>query len=74
MRAAADITAIILIGDGVVGALTPSRHVRRYECGPMAWRKTMRWFARRPELTRGLALVELGSGLALTLGLAQRQR
>ena len=73
MRAAADIIAITLIGDGTVGALTPSRHAQRYERGPAPWRKTMRWFAERPQLTRALALLELGSGLALTLAVARRQ-
>lgn len=73
MKAAADIIAIALIGDGAVGALTPARHAQRYERGPGLWRKTMRWFAERPQLTRTLALLELGSGLALTLGVARRQ-
>ena len=68
MRAiAADITAIALIGDGVVGALIPARHVRRYQRGPETWRGAMRWFADRPQLTRALALLEVGSGVALTL-------
>lgn len=73
MKAAADIIAIALIGDGVVGALTPARHAQRYEQGPAAWRDAMGWFVERPQLTRALALLELGSGLALTLGVAQRQ-
>ena len=73
MRAAADVTAIVLIGDGVVGALTPVRHVRRYQRGPAAWRDAMGWFADRPQLTRALALLEFASGLALTLRVAQRQ-
>ena len=72
MRAAGDIIAIVLIGDGAVGALTPARHARRYVRGPSRWRESMRWFANRPQLTRGLALVELASGLALTLGMARR--
>ena len=72
MRTASDLTAIILIGDGVIGALTPAEHVRRYEYGPYWWRTTMRWFAERPQLTRALALVEASLGVRLALRLARR--
>lgn len=72
MRTTQDVTAIILIGDGVVGALTPAQHVRRYEYGPEWWRAAMRWFAERPQLTRGLAIVEAAIGVRLALRLARR--
>lgn len=72
MRTTQDIAAIILIGDGVVGALTPAQHVRRYEYGPTWWRAAMRWFVERPRLTRGLALLETALGVMLALHLARR--
>ena len=72
MRTAEDLTAIILIGDGIIGALTPSEHVRRYEAGPDWWRLTMRWFAKRPGLTRSLAVVEAALGVLLAVRLARR--
>ena len=64
---AKDIISISLIGDGVVGALIPTRHARRYVTGPGAWRAAMRLFAERPGLTRSLALVELFAGVRLAV-------
>ena len=60
---ARDIAGISLIGDGVVGALIPTRHARRYQIGPGPWRAAMGHFARRPVLTRTLAIAELALGL-----------
>lgn len=74
MRAAPDVAAIVLIGDGVVGALTPAQHVRRYEAGPVWWRTTMRWFAAHPSYTRRLAIMEAILGVLLTLYLGRRGR
>ena len=58
-----EIAAILLIGDGAVGALLPARHAARWVQGPVWWRRSMRLFAERPELTRASALVELGLGV-----------
>lgn len=63
-----DISGIVLIGDGVVGALVPVRHSRRYEMGPSPWRSAMRFFVRRPALTRALAAAELAAGLWVATG------
>ena len=62
-----DLGGILCIGDGVVGALIPSRHTRRYETGPSLWRSVMRFFARRRALTRTLAVGQVATGLWLTL-------
>lgn len=58
-----DLGGIALIGDGVVGALIPKRHVGRYQRGPSPWRSTMVFFGRNPSLTRTLAVGELALGL-----------
>ena len=65
MRAILDVVAIALIGDGMVAALIPTRHSRRYEAGPRPWRGVMRYFARRPALTRLLAVFEVALGIRL---------
>lgn len=59
----ADAVAIVVIGDGVVGALFPSRHVARWMRGPAAWRAVMRPFADHPGLTRVVGVAEVGVGL-----------
>ncbi|MGH3442693.1 MAG: hypothetical protein ACRDUY_11755 [Nitriliruptorales bacterium] len=58
-----ELLAMVLIGDGVLGAVIPARHVRRWERGPEPWRRTLECFARRPGLVRVLALAEAGVGL-----------
>lgn len=58
---------IALIGDGVVGAAIPTRHVARWSTGPAPWRRAMRRFADRPGLTRVLAVGEFVAGLWLAL-------
>ena len=62
-RIVRDLGGITLVGDGVVGALIPARHTRRYQMGPSLWRAAMRSFARHPALTRALAVGEVGVGL-----------
>lgn len=64
---AAEAAAIGLIGDGVVGALIPARHARRWEVGPSWWKRLMHPFAARPQLTRVLAVAELAAGLWVAL-------
>lgn len=62
------VTAIVLVGDGVIAALIPARHSRRWEFGPPWWRSWMEWFARHPRVTRLLAVGETALGLSLALG------
>ena len=59
--------ALLAIGDGVIGALAPERHMARWSSGPAAYEKAMRPFARHPRLTRALALVELSAATAYAL-------
>ena len=66
-RIARDLGAISLIGDGIVGVLIPARHTRRYEVGPTSWRTAMQFFARRPSLTRAVAIAEVVAGLRLAM-------
>ena len=68
----ADLAAIILIGDGVVGALFPRRHTLRWVRGPLPWRRTMRAFVERPILTRAAAVVEVVAGVSWAARLPAR--
>lgn len=64
-RRAVETTAMLLVGDGIVGALNPRRHARLWLAGPPAWRRAMAPLVERPSLTRALSLVEAGLGLWL---------
>lgn len=57
--------AISMIGDGVVALMEPRRHALLWEGGPAAWRKLMQPFAKRPGLTRLLAVLEIMGGIWL---------
>lgn len=65
--------AIALIGDGVVAALTPRRHLRRWESGPSAWQAVVRPFRRRPRLTRALGAAQAAAAAAWVFRIAPRR-
>ena len=70
----AEVAAIMVIGDGVVGALFPARHARRWLSGPRLWRRAMRPFVDHPEVMRGAAVVEAVAGLWWAARLPARAR
>ncbi len=59
----AESVAMMAIGDGVLGALFPVQHTTRWDIGPEPWRKYMRMYAKHPELTRALSLVQIVAGI-----------
>ncbi len=67
MKQLRETVGIALIGDGVVGALIPQRHIARWKTGPQLWQRTLAPFAGHPERTRIAAIAELAAGLWLTL-------
>lgn len=62
-----ELTAILLIGDGVVGFAAPRRHSLLWRFGPEGYTETVAWFAERPGLVRVLAAAEVAGGLWLAL-------
>jgi hypothetical protein len=63
----AESTAIIMIGDGLLGVLRPAEHCLIWSAGPRWWREMVGWFAAHPNVTRGAAVIEVGTGLWLAL-------
>jgi hypothetical protein len=61
----AELTAIILIGDGVLAVIAPREHMRLWQSGPRGWQKVTRRFERRPGLTRTVGAVEIALGVWL---------
>lgn len=59
----AEIAALLLIGDGMVGMLQPERHTRLWRRGPAPYRAAMEPFVRHSWLPRILGAVETGAGL-----------
>jgi hypothetical protein len=58
---------MVMIGDAVLGLLRPREHCRIWEAGSGWWRNTVQWFAEHPDVTRAVAIAELGAGLCLAL-------
>jgi len=56
--AAQETLAMGLVGDGIIAAAMPERHVMLWEFGPSWQRRAVRWTAQRPWLVRMIALTE----------------
>lgn len=69
-RWAKESLAILMVGDALLTLVDPQRHCRLWMKGPEGWRNFIRLFVEHPNLTRGLALAELGLGVCL----AERQK
>ena len=64
--------AMLAIGDGVVGAVAPRRHMARWSSGPRPYEAAMQPFTRHPQLTRALAVAEAAAATAYALRLPPR--
>ena len=62
-------TAMLLIGDGVLGILSPSGHCAVWRTDYNGWNSLVDWFAARPMLVRACGAIEVAAGVWL----AQRQ-
>jgi hypothetical protein len=63
LRRILEVVGLLMIGDGALAAMTPSRHVALWVEGPRTWRRLMRLFADRPVFTRAVGVAELAAGL-----------
>ena len=72
MRRILWILALTAVGDGVVTAVMPRRHVRRWAQGPGWYRSAMRPLATHPQSTRLLGVVEAIGGLLWTHKMSDR--
>jgi hypothetical protein len=54
---------MVLIGDGVMGLLRPSRDAAAWKHGPLLWRKSMALLQRSPTATRMVAVAQIAGGV-----------
>lgn len=54
--------AMVLIGDGVMALVHPSKDAHAWSKGPQVWRKLMQELARRPVLTRAIGVAQVAWG------------
>lgn len=64
-RQVRETTAMLLIGDGILGLLQPSAHCAVWQVGANSWDTALEWFADRPRLVRACAALEIAAGLWL---------
>jgi hypothetical protein len=67
-----EIAAIMMIGEGIIGALMPRRHVRLWDFGPKRYRKFIKASEKRPNLVRIASAA--GAGLGVWWALRQVSR
>lgn len=67
-----EIAAIMMIGEGIIGALIPRRHVRLWDFGPKRYRKFIKASEKRPNLVRIASAA--GAGLGFWWALRQISR
>lgn len=64
--------ALVLIGDGVVAAVMPRRHMSRWNAGPDWYRRAMQPFAKHPQATRLLGIAEASLAMSWSYSMSDR--
>jgi hypothetical protein len=62
---AAEMAAIFMVGDGLIGLLQPRRHVDLWKDEALGTEKLVKPFVNRPGRRRLYAVVQIAAGLAL---------
>ena len=58
---------MVLIGDGVMALIHPSKDAEAWSKGPRPWRNLMRTLAQNPALTRGIGVAQIAAGVLWAL-------
>lgn len=59
--------AMVLIGDGVMALVHPSKDAHAWKKGPRVWRQLMQALADRPGLTMAIGATQVALGVAWAL-------
>ena len=60
-----DLAAMVLIGDGILNLVQPTRHTLLWSCGPKFYKETSRKLVSYPGVARGIGFTLIGIGLWL---------
>jgi hypothetical protein len=58
-----ELCALALVGDGVLTAVDPKRHLNLWKIGPKPWVRALDTLTRRPRLTRLLGVAAASAGI-----------
>ena len=73
VQRSAEMAAVFMFGDGLLGLLQPRRHVELWRSDVSAVDLLVRPFAGYPEARRGYGLLQIGVGLVLASALKRRK-
>ena len=59
--------AMVLIGDGVMALIHPSKDARAWKKGPKPWRDLMHTLSEHPNLTRAIGVAQVAGGILWAL-------
>lgn len=62
------LTAMMLIGDGVLAMLRPHRDARTWSMGPKPWKALMGYLSDHPDMLRVIGAAEVVAGFLLVAG------
>ena len=74
LKRTAEMAAVFMIGDGLLGLLQPRRHVDLWRSDVAAVDALVKPFSRRPGRRRAYGLVQLAAGLTLAAALRPKSR
>lgn len=60
-----ELLAILMIGDGVLALIAPSRHPRLWKFGPRGYQQLMQAFSDHPTMKRFSGIGQIGLGVWL---------
>lgn len=72
VRRSAEMAAVFMIGDGILGLLQPQRHVALWRSNVVAVDMLVRPFAQRPGRRRTYGALQIVAGIALASALKRR--
>ena len=59
------LTAIVLIGDGIIAMLRPHRDTHAWSIGPLVWKDLMIYLSDHPDMLRAIGVAEVAFGFAM---------
>ena len=54
---------MVLIGDGIMALVHPTRDAHAWRQGPAPWRKLMHYLTGKPNLTRVIGVTQIAGGI-----------
>ena len=59
------LTAIVLIGDGIIAMPRPHRDAHAWSIGPLVWKDLMQYLSDHPDMLRAIGVAEVAFGFAM---------